>query len=147
MLLATWTSSGSRRDEDTGWDRFGHALRMAVEIGLQRPLRKLHDGTDHTGERLVRDAQRAMSTLVLADASWSAQTGRPPLLSLEEPQFEWLQSQVTTPEDRSIAALIEYRILLKGLRSRRTDDLELPAQELTDWQERWCRPGNGGELA
>lgn len=92
----------------------------------------------------MRDAQRAWSTLALADASWSAQTGRPPLLLLEEHPPEWLRSQITTPEDRSIVALIKYRILLKGLRSRSVDALELPAKELVHWQVKWCRPGNGG---
>lgn len=145
MLLATWRTSGSRGDEDSGWSFFGHALRMAVEIGLQRPLRRLHDDANATGEHLVRDAQRSWLTLALADASWSAQTGRPPLLSLEDQPPEWLRSQITTPEDRSIVALIEYRILLKELRSRSVDALELPANELVDWREKWCRPGNGGE--
>ncbi|ORY88499.1 hypothetical protein BCR35DRAFT_351006 [Leucosporidium creatinivorum] len=147
MLLATWRASGSRGDEDSGWALFGHALRMAVEIGLQRPLRKLHDESNEAGERLVRDAQRAWSTLALADASWSAQTGRPPLLPLEQQPPEWLQSQITTPEDRSIVALIEYRRILKSLRSQNADALELPAKELLDWQEKWYRPGNGARMS
>lgn len=72
------------------------AVRMAVEIGLQRPVRRLEP--NDPGEPLIRDAQRCWMTLWLADASWAAQTGRASLIALDskvQQPPEWLESAVS----------------------------------------------------
>ena len=43
LLLAAWSTNG--------WLPSGHAMRMALDLGLNRALEKLADGTDSAKRR------------------------------------------------------------------------------------------------
>ncbi|KAI5481416.1 fatty acid elongase [Pseudohyphozyma bogoriensis] len=124
--------------DDFDWTLYGHALRIAVEIGLHREFRQLED-TDLKARYLIRDAQRTWVTCFLADRSWAAQTGRPPLVpedSLTLGSMAWLDDDIATAEDTSCVALIQLRRLL----ARPYNDFASRLQELESWKLDWLRP-------
>jgi hypothetical protein len=47
LLLAAWSTNG--------WLPSGHAMRMALDLGLHRALEKLADDTKHRTEQEERD--------------------------------------------------------------------------------------------
>lgn len=68
---------------------------MAVELGLQRPMRPPSNPEE---EVFMRDAQRVNRTMYIADASWAALTGRAPVWTLDSTVAErtaWLESPVS----------------------------------------------------
>jgi hypothetical protein len=54
LLLAAWSMNG--------WLPSGHAMRMALDLGLNRALEKLADDSDH-GKRRPEEEERNLSTI------------------------------------------------------------------------------------
>jgi len=54
LLLAAWTTNG--------WLPSGHAMRMALDLGLNRALEKLADDSDH-GKRHSEEEERNLGTI------------------------------------------------------------------------------------
>lgn len=52
LLLAAWSTNG--------WLPSGHAMRMALDLGLNRALEKLADDSEH-GKRRVEEEERDLS--------------------------------------------------------------------------------------
>ena len=57
LLLAAWSTNG--------WLPSGHAMRMALDLGLNRALEKLADDSEH-GKRRTEEEERNLGTISLA---------------------------------------------------------------------------------
>lgn len=56
LLLAAWSTNG--------WLPSGHAMRMALDLGLHRALEKL---ADDTGKRRTEEEERDLGTILASD--------------------------------------------------------------------------------
>lgn len=57
LVLAAWSANG--------WLPGGHAMRMALDLGLNRALENLADGAEH-GQQRTEDEQRDLGMIILA---------------------------------------------------------------------------------
>ena len=55
LLLAAWSTNG--------WLPSGHAMRMALDLGLHRALEKLADGASNGGKRRTEEEERELGKL------------------------------------------------------------------------------------
>ncbi|KAM0756645.1 hypothetical protein T439DRAFT_321340 [Meredithblackwellia eburnea MCA 4105] len=146
QIVQSFIIWGAFLPEDEGESRtdglhlFAHALRVAVEIGLHREFREI-DG-DLKARMLIRDAERTWITCFLADRSWAAQTGRPPLVPEDDltlGSVAWLDNSIALPEDASLVALVQ----LRRLQSRKmSSEIEVLGRQrdLDQWKLDWIRP-------
>ncbi|KZS98190.1 hypothetical protein SISNIDRAFT_546194 [Sistotremastrum niveocremeum HHB9708] len=106
LLLAAWSTSG--------WLPSGHAMRMALDLGLHRALEKLADGAcKHRSEEEERDlvvSSRIWLCLYWFDHQMSMGTGRPVILRDENSIRHYrilLTHPMSSPTDVRLISLIE----------------------------------------
>ncbi|KAF9793281.1 hypothetical protein BJ322DRAFT_1155023 [Thelephora terrestris] len=108
LLLAAWSANG--------WLPSGHAMRMALDLGLNRALERLADSSDH-GQRYTEDEQRDLVVsariwlcLYWFDHQMSLGTGRPIVLRDENCvrlSRILLSHPMTSPADVRLVSLVE----------------------------------------
>ena len=172
MIWATFTASTDIAEDSSGWYLYGHAcepcrsrapdvtwsdlleVRMAIELGLSRRF-KDNAGFDNGAESTIRNAHRCWFTCFLADRSWAAQTGRPPLVhdrDLIMGARRWLDSPSALPDDASIVALANLRSIFERLPTLelygRTIERQLDAllNDLESWSVEWVHERWNGML-
>jgi len=137
IAVSPYLPFGKPTSFDHGWTLWGHAIRIAIEIGLnQLGSRKLS-----ANPRLIRNAERLWLTIFIADRSWSAQTGRAPFIPEDELTLAanvWYRDPIADPDDYSIAALAAMRRCLATAcelkrYSKATGDLFF-ANEIRRWR-------------
>ncbi|KAK0527749.1 hypothetical protein OC835_004881 [Tilletia horrida] len=118
LLYNLWSLVCQSSARDLGSAFVGHAVRMALEIGLGESVRGPGSAEQQTREG--RNRLRAFITAVIQDRSLSAFTGRQPVATLDEcvNLDEWVDSPLAIPADVEDVGFVRLRLLEQDIRSQ-----------------------------
>ncbi|CAD6909693.1 unnamed protein product [Tilletia controversa] len=150
LLYNLWALENGTCARDRGSAFVVHAVRMALELGLDVTVKDPTSPEQHTREG--RNKLRAFITAVIQDRSLSAFTGRQPVAKLDEygtGLTEWVDiSPVAIPADVEDVGFVTVRLLEQDIRAQlaKTDPSDHVALErvreaantrMGAWMEQW----------
>ncbi|KAK1922508.1 hypothetical protein DB88DRAFT_357426 [Papiliotrema laurentii] len=150
LVLSLWPQCPERNVDDRSGSLIALAINMALELGLDRPIR--HPGAIEAQIRRDRDLTRTWLTCFIQDRSMAAFQGRAPSITMEfdmEYMQEWVRSPLRTPGDAMLVGFLELRAIERDVRTRLATASQAYMREgirsggkllLERWVSNWCSP-------